>query len=183
MDAAKAATLQQGLVAAIVELLIAAAVVLPEVLRRDPLRSCRVPAATQPCQARQPQSRAEEIETSPTIEHEPRPPATQAIEHAAQPATWAIAGVRLTRPMLPAADIDTVGRCMIACLKRQEGAKTAASAIYLRYKRWCEEQSPPFAPLPMTAFAEQFAQRCRKAGISTRRDENKVFCLNIALSA
>ena len=36
MDAAKAATLQQGLVAAIVELLIAAALVLPEVLRRDP---------------------------------------------------------------------------------------------------------------------------------------------------
>jgi hypothetical protein len=35
----------------------------------------------------------------------------------------------------------------------------------------------------MQAFAEQFAQRCRKAGIKTRRNENKVFCVNIALSA
>jgi hypothetical protein len=171
MDAAKAATLQQGLVAAIVELLIAAALVLPEVLRRE-------------AEARQPHSSDDaprEIETPTMIEHESRPPATRAIEHEPQPATRAIAGVQLARPALPAADVDTVGRCMIACLKREEGGETPASAVYLRYKRWCDEQS--VAPLPMQAFAEQFAQRCRKAGIRTRRDENKAYCVNIALSA
>lgn len=179
MDAAKAVTLQQGLVAAIVELLIAAALVLPEVLRRDPPQR-QAPRA----EARQPRSSDDaprEIETPTMIEHEPRPPATRAIEQELQPATRAIAGVQLARPALPAADVDTVGRCMIACLKREEGAEMPASAVYLRYKRWCDEQS--VAPLPMQAFAEQFAQRCRKAGIRTRRDENKVYCLNIGLSA
>jgi hypothetical protein len=167
MDAAKAATMQQGLVAAIVELLIAAALVLPEVLRRDP----PIPQAPR-TEARQPEARSDDREVEPeqrTIEHEP------------QPATRAITGVQLTRRALPAADVDTVGRCMIACLKREEGAETPATAIYLRYKRWCDEQR--VAPLPMQAFAEQFAQRCRRPGIRTRRNENKVYCVNIALSA
>ena len=162
MDAAKAVTLQQGLVAAIVELLIAAALVLPDVLRRD-----RSPGRHE--------ARPERGETPPRqIEH-------NTIEHEPQPATRTIGGVQLTRPMLPATDIDTVGRCMLTCLRREEGAEIAASTIFARYKRWCEEQSVP--PLPMQAFAEQFAQRCRKAGIKTRSNDNKVYCVNIALSA
>ena len=80
------------------------------------------------------------MSTSAEIEH-------QTIEHEPQSVARAIGGVQLTMPMLPAADVDTVGRCMLACLRREEGTETAASAIFCRYKRWCEEQS--VAPLPM----------------------------------
>jgi hypothetical protein len=178
MDAARAATMQQGLVAAIVELLIAAALVLPEVLRRDLPRQ---PAPRADAIRGSRNDRSQEIETSPApIERTIELP-SQVIEHQPEPMARSIAGVQLSRPMLPAADVDTVGRCMLACLKREEGTETTASAIFARYQRWCEEQG--LAPLPMQAFAEQFAQRCKRAGIKTRRSESKVYCVNIALSA
>jgi hypothetical protein len=50
-------------------------------------------------------------------------------------------------PPLPSADpdADTVGRFMLACLKRAKGEEAAGGAIYARYQRWCAEQQPALA--------------------------------------
>jgi hypothetical protein len=90
-------------------------------------------------------------------------------------------------PPLPSADpdpdTDTVGRFMLACLKRAKGEEVAGGAIYARYQRWCSEQQPPLDALAARMFAQQYAERCERVGIRTRRDGNKVFCLDVRLAA
>ena len=88
-------------------------------------------------------------------------------------------------PSLPGAeaDADTVGRFMLACLKRAKGEQVAGGAIYARYQRWCSDQQPPLAALGARAFGQQYAERCERVGILTRRDGNKVYCLDVRLAA
>jgi hypothetical protein len=99
--------------------------------------------------------------------------------------TRTIAGVTLIDPPKPAAikGVDTVGRFMLACLCRAPGEETAGGAIYARYQRWCEEQQPPAGALDLNAFAQQFAERCERVGIRTRRDGRKVYCVDARLVA
>ena len=88
-------------------------------------------------------------------------------------------------PLLPNADpdADTVGRFMLACLRRAKGEEVAGGAIYARYQRWCSEQQPPLDALAARTFAQQYAERCERVGIRTRRDGNKVYCLDVRLAA
>jgi hypothetical protein len=96
----------------------------------------------------------------------------------------AIAGVQLSEPpRAPQAGLDTVGRFMLACLSRVEGEEAAGGAIYARYQRWCAERSPVVAPLTAREFAVEFATRCERVGIRTRRDGGKVWCVDIQLAA
>jgi hypothetical protein len=99
--------------------------------------------------------------------------------------TRAIAGVTLIDPPKSAAieGVDTVGRFMLACLGKAPGEETAGGAIYARYQRWREEQQPPVGALDLSAFAQQFAERCERVGIRTRRDGRKVYCLGVQLVA
>jgi hypothetical protein len=94
-----------------------------------------------------------------------------------------IAGVALLDPPKPTtpASADTVGRYMLACLRKAQGEEAAGGAIYARYRRWCSEQQPPHAELEPKIFAQQFAQRCERLGIRTRRNGGKVYCLNVKL--
>jgi hypothetical protein len=78
---------------------------------------------------------------------------------------------------------DTVGRFMLACLKRAKGEQVAGGAIYARYQRWCAEQKPALASLDARPFAQQFADRCARVGIHTRREGKKVYCLDALLAA
>jgi hypothetical protein len=87
------------------------------------------------------------------------------------------------KPAAAVADADAylVGRFMLACLQKAPGGETAGGAIYLRYQRWCGEQEPPLAPLDLKLFAKQFAERCARVGIRTRRDGRRVYCVGVAL--
>jgi hypothetical protein len=155
LSAATAATFQQGLVSAIAELLIAAALALPELLqRKQPAESGREPEA--------------EIEPQQLAK---RPPM--------------IAGVSLIEPPKPVtpSGTDTVGRFMLACLSKAPGDEVAGGAIFARYRRWCSEQTPQHAALETKAFAQQFAERCERLGIRMRRDGSKVYCVGVQLVA
>jgi hypothetical protein len=94
-----------------------------------------------------------------------------------------IAGITLTDPPKPSASADTVGRFMLACLKRATGEEAPGGAIYGRYQRWCGEQQPAIAALEPRQFAERFAERCGRLGIRTRRAGRKVYCLDVKLVA
>jgi len=95
----------------------------------------------------------------------------------------AIAGITLIDSPKPSASADTVGRFMLACLKRAKGEEVRGGAIYSRYQRWCTEQHPALAALDPRQFAQQFAERCDRVGIRTRRDGRKVYCLDAKLVA
>jgi hypothetical protein len=98
--------------------------------------------------------------------------------------TRIIAGVTLIDlPRPTVSGVDTVGRYMLACLRKAPGEETAGGAIYARYQRWCDEQQPLLGALDLSAFAQQFAERCDRVGIGTRRDGRKVYCLDVKLVA
>jgi hypothetical protein len=48
-------------------------------------------------------------------------------------------------------------------------------AIYKRYLRWCDEQNPRAAPLPIPAFWMQFEPLCDRVKINMRERGGKVF--------
>lgn len=158
LSATTATTAQQGLLSAIAELLIAAALTLPELLRSEP------PAAA---------SRDEGQAFPPEPSSAP----------AKRPTT--IAGVPLTDPPMPHAptDADTVGRFMLPCLSRASGRETAGGAVYARYQRWCGDQQPQHAPLDAKSFAVQLAERCQRVDIRVRRDGGKVYFVGVRLIA
>jgi hypothetical protein len=92
-----------------------------------------------------------------------------------------VTDVQLIEPPKP--DMETVGRFMLACLSRSKGAEAAGGEVYARYLRWCGEQAAPLAALAPNAFAEQFAARCLRAGIRTRRGDGRVYCLDVQVAA
>lgn len=94
-----------------------------------------------------------------------------------------IAGITLIDPPKPSAGADTVGRFMLACLKRVPGEEAPGGAIFGRYQRWCSEQQPVLSALGARQFAQQFAERCERVGIRTRRNGRKVYCLDVKLVA
>jgi hypothetical protein len=81
------------------------------------------------------------------------------------------------------ASADTVGRFMLACLKRAPGDEAPGGAIYGRYQRWCGEQEPALTALDAKKFAQLFAERCERAGIRTRRNGRKIYCVDVVLVA
>jgi hypothetical protein len=101
LSAATAATFQQGLVSAIAELLIAAALALPELLRARP-----------PVAQREPETAEDAV------------PAPQATETASKPTKLprAIAGIPLADLPKPAA-VGSVVEFMLACLPRKSGTR------------------------------------------------------------
>jgi hypothetical protein len=92
-------------------------------------------------------------------------------------------GTALIHPPTHPTGVDTVGRFMLACLKRAPGEEAAAGAIYARYTRWCSEQQPSVTALDLGSFAQQFAHRCERVGIRTRRNGHRVYCLDVELVA
>ena len=153
VSAVTAATLQQGLVSAIAELLIAAALALPELLRARPAVARREPQAG-------------DVEPASEATKRPR----------------VIAGVPLADLPKPAV-VGSVVEFMLACLPRNRGKEAAVTAVYARYRRWCEEQTPTRGALEPAAFAEQFRELCERAGVRTDRRGERVYCLDVALVA
>lgn len=139
ISAASAATAQEALISAIVELVIAAALAMPELLRP----------------VHKPTARREEPEPVP---------ATQEVE-------------------APTLEPGSVRRFMLACISRTKGEKVMRGAIYKRYLRWCDEEQPRAAPLPIPAFWGEFAPLCSKVEIKLRERDGKVYCLDVRLAA
>jgi hypothetical protein len=143
ISAASAATAQQALISAIVELVIAATLALPELLRPVARRKEPTP----------------EVETAAATTQETKP------------------------PIAPAAEFGSVRRFMLECITRTKGAKIMRGAIYKRYLRWCDEQSPRAAPLPIPAFWKQFEPLCDRVKIKLSERAGKVWCVGVKLAA
>jgi hypothetical protein len=153
LTAATAASAQQAFVSGVAELLIAAALALPELLMKS-----AAPAARKPGQ--------EESVTAEVMK-----------------ATGMTLPVVNVTPQF-AADIDTVGRFMMACLVKAPGEEIAARAIYARYLAWCADELPGVTALAVPDFAERFAARCKRYSITTRKDEDgAIICLGLRLTA
>jgi len=91
--------------------------------------------------------------------------------------------IELPAATAPLPEVDTVGRFMLACLRKASGEEVVGGAIYARHQRWCSEQVPPLPTLDPRSFAQQFAARCERHGIRTRRDGSKVYCVDVQLVA
>jgi hypothetical protein len=153
LSAATAATAQQGLISAIVELLIAAALALPELLR-----------------SRHHANRADERTTKrkPAGTGKPTP---------------SIGGVSLNGAKPASADSAAVARFMLACLPREKGQEVEARVIYARFCRWCSELQPALTPLEPQAFAAAFKGWCERGNIPVRRAGGKLYCVGVRLVA
>jgi hypothetical protein len=82
------------------------------------------------------------------------------------------------------ADAALVARFMLECLPRCEGGEAMRGAIYRRFLRWCDEQSPPAAPAPNAAtFWAHFEPLCERVGIKLRTKAGKVYCVGVKLAA
>jgi hypothetical protein len=103
----------------------------------------------------------------------------QAVEQTAPPIASPLAEASMLAPAGP----DIVGRFMLACLRKASGEEVVGGAIYARHQRWCSEQEPPLFALDPRSFAQQFAARCERHGIRTRRDGSKVYCVDVQLVA
>jgi hypothetical protein len=157
LSAATAATAQQGLISAIVELLIAAALALPELLTSRAHPKLEAGASSQ--------------EAEPA----PRAPANKRVP--------AIGGVKLTGAQPATADNAAVARFMLACLPRSNGQEVEARVIYARFCRWCSEMQPALTPLEPQAFAAAFKSWCERGNIRVRRDGGKLYCVGVRLVA
>ena len=154
VSALTAATFQQGLVSAIVELLIAATLALPELLRKRP-------AAGRPEDA-----------------SEATPEPQEAVG-----GLLSIAGVRLEPTKATPADNAAIARFMLACLPRTKGSEVEARVVYARFCRWCDEQEAPLAPLDPQTFALAFKAWCERGQIQVRRVGGKLYCQGVHLVA
>jgi hypothetical protein len=125
------------------------------------------------------QRQAAEVTSDPATE-----PASNDVSEPDPTAAMEPPTAALTKPVDgSAADADTVGRFMLACLQRAKGQEVAAGAIYSRYQGWCAEQQPILLALDAKAFAQEFASRCGRVSIRTRREGGKVYCLDVRLAA
>jgi predicted lipid-binding transport protein (Tim44 family) len=159
LSAGRAASLQQGLLSALVELLIAAIAALPELLR--PVRELAAERKPEPDKA--------------------TPPAEPVTSTARRPRV--VAGIALSDPPRPAAT-GSVAQFMIACMPR--GGRDDAVALrsaFARYQRWCGEQAPPLAALEAREFAKQFKACCARAQLHSEMRGDHVYCLGVRLVA
>jgi len=92
------------------------------------------------------------------------------------------------RPALPSprmldADAKLIARFMIQCLPRCTGEQAMRGAVYKRFLRWCEEQTPPAAAPDTQAFWAHFEPLCERVGIKLRTKAGKVYCVGVKLAA
>ena len=90
--------------------------------------------------------------------------------------------IEVPAPLRVASDTN-LKHFMLACLLRAIGDETPGTAIYLRFQRWCSEQTPPLAAPDAWTFARQFKAVCDRAGIRMRKDGTQVLCLDVRLAA
>jgi hypothetical protein len=122
---------------------------------------------------------ASEVKPDPATE-----PVSSEVSKPVATATMESITAALAKPVdNSAANADTVGRFMLACLKRAKGQEVAGGDVYVRYQLWCAEQQPILRALDAKAFAQEFASRCERVSIRTRREGGKVYCLDVRLAA
>jgi hypothetical protein len=76
----------------------------------------------------------------------------------------------------------SVAAFMAECLPRVAGAEADSGAVYVAYKAWCAQQSPPALPHTPAEFGRRFAVECRRVGIKTRSEGKSVRCVGVRLA-
>jgi hypothetical protein len=76
---------------------------------------------------------------------------------------------------------------MLECLPICEGGEAMRGAVYRRFLRWCDEQSPPSgwgSALNAATFWAHFEPLCGRVGIRLRTKRGgKVYCVGVKLAA
>jgi hypothetical protein len=163
VSAVTAATFQQAFVSAIVELLIAAALALPELLRHPELEpSARAMAANE-------NSERISVIEPPKLRALPKPPVVL------QPAVVAANDDSADDGIDPRPVIDF----MKVRTKAAKGSRADWAEMYGEFIGWQEEQGDG-SERPMTAhqFGAALRYICEKANIRTLTKEGRVYCLD-----
>jgi hypothetical protein len=159
IPALTAATIQQGFVSAIVELLIAAVLALPELLRSK--------RAAEPAQARQ----GRDLETDlPAMEV--LPPTTLSSAPRALPKQ---SGVRKTAHE-HAVDPRPVVAFLAEHMPVARGSRADWGDIYSGFREW--QAKLGHEAWPATQFGAVLRHICEKAKIRVRRQGDRVYCLD-----
>jgi hypothetical protein len=176
LPAASAATYQQAIISLIAELLIAAGLALPELLRRapdaaPPGRSASLAAVS--CQG-------DTMAPGPAGASQRAAVAVSAV--GTRRGAASIAGVPLAELPKPET-VGSVGRFMLACLPRTRGKEAALSAVYARYRRWCTESAPASAALSAGEFAAEFRPLADRVGLHIEKRGERLFVCDVRLAA
>jgi hypothetical protein len=86
-------------------------------------------------------------------------------------------------PKLLESDAAIVARFMLKCLPRAEGEQAMRGAVYKRFLRWCDDQSPRMAPLNAPTFWQHFEPLCERVGVKLVTRQGKVYALGVKLAA
>jgi hypothetical protein len=158
LPAASAATIQQAVVSAIAELLIAAGLALPELLRREP-RQNAVAASPAAVSSRRRAMAPENAAARPD----------------APPEAGNVVSIDSARPAGDPAEFALV------CLEPAPGASVALDALHQPYAAWCRDGSR--RALARDEFAAEFAKLLSFAGMSTETRGGRVLVRNVRLVA
>ena len=80
---------------------------------------------------------------------------------------------------LPPRDDATALRRFLLALPRAKGESESLGAIYARYLLWCQHEH--LAALDVEDFRHKFEAEASRLGIRTRKQKNKVLCLDVKL--
>jgi len=158
LPAASAATIQQAVVSAIAELLIAAGLALPELLRREPAGNAAT--ASPAAGARQGEGMAPENVHG-------RPDAPQQGSN--------VVALDSARPAGDPAEFA------LFCLEPADGASVALDDLQRPYHDWCRAEGR--RPLAREEFATQFAELLSFAGMRAEKRRGRVWVRNVRLTA
>jgi hypothetical protein len=82
---------------------------------------------------------------------------------------------------LPPRDDATALRRFLLALPRAKGESESLGAIYARYLLWCQHEH--LAALDVEDFRHKFEAEASRLGIHTRKQKNKVLCLDVKLAS
>lgn len=160
-EAEYAATMQNFMLAAIVEFLIVLSMVAFELLGRAGRNAVAVPVAQSP----------------PPVATPPPPPekAKRLVTEDKKPSATVH---RLPTPQQPA---GRVSRFLIEIVAPSTRSKVEIADVYVAYRAWCGETK--VAPLDLDTFGDQLAAALDVAGIEAREIRNRVYLMGVSLSA
>jgi hypothetical protein len=78
---------------------------------------------------------------------------------------------------------ELVHRFIIECLPRSYGDEVMVNVAYMRFLRFCDEQTPKVRPLLEREFWEHFEPLCGAVKIRFSRRGGRVYCVGARLAA
>jgi hypothetical protein len=160
ISAVTAASAQQWFISAIVELLIAAALALPELMHKPATRELEATVTA-------PIAKTAEVD----------PPAIRTIERRDNVVTLA---PKPKDAPLPIA-IGEIEQFMLERLTRAKGSKVSWADLFLHYRKWCADNG--LTALEPSVFGRRLDEFRDEGLIRARRQGDDVFCLDVKLAS